>query len=151
MHEIVFQKVLAHAFVQLPHQAQECFVEDLPVLQAGIFLTSPKEHCLQMVGCDNRPLPWTPDILLHLPHGLKTSPAAAPVLIQLLQQHLLCLQEAQLPVVTGTGQQGKPERLRGDRSQLHLQPVSGTRGGPDSEGSLLCLLQAAVSWLPGQS
>lgn len=46
MHEIVFQKVLAHAFVQLPHQAQECFVEDLPVLQAGIFLTSPKEHCL---------------------------------------------------------------------------------------------------------
>lgn len=45
-HEIVFQKVLAHAFVQLPHQAQECFVEDLPVLQAGIFLTSPKEHCL---------------------------------------------------------------------------------------------------------
>lgn len=59
----------------------------------------PHTH-LQMVGRDNRPLPWAPDILLHLPHDLKTLPAAAPILIQLLQQHLLGLQEAQLPVIT---------------------------------------------------
>lgn len=45
-HEVVFQKALAHALVQLPHQAQERFAEDLPVLQVRIFLTSPKEHCL---------------------------------------------------------------------------------------------------------
>lgn len=46
-HEEVFEKVLAHTLVQLPHQAQESFAEDLPVVGAGVFLTGPKEHCLR--------------------------------------------------------------------------------------------------------
>lgn len=75
----------------------------------------PHTH-LQMVGRDNRPLPRAPDVLLHLPQGLEASPAAAPILVQLLQQHLLGLQEAQLPVVTGAGQQGKPEGLEEQRN-----------------------------------
>lgn len=62
-----------------------------------------------MVGRDHRPLPRAPDVLLHLPHGLETLPAAAPILVQLFQQHLLSLQEAQLPVIIRTGQQGKSE------------------------------------------
>lgn len=64
---------------------------------------------LKVVGCDHRSFPWTPDVLLHLPHGLKTLPAAAPVLIQLLQQHPFSPQEAQLPVIVRTGQQAKPK------------------------------------------
>lgn len=70
----------------------------------------PHAH-LQVVGRDDGPAPRAPGVLLHLPRGLEAPPAAAPVLIQLLQQHLLRLQEAQLPVVTRAGQQGESERL----------------------------------------
>lgn len=45
--EVVLQEVLAHTLVQLPHQAQEGFVEHLPVLQVGMLLASPKEHGLR--------------------------------------------------------------------------------------------------------
>lgn len=42
----MLQEVLAHASVQLPDEAQERLVEDLPVLEVGVFLTSPEEHGL---------------------------------------------------------------------------------------------------------
>lgn len=46
-HEEVLQEALAHALVQLPHQAQEPSAEDLPVLGVRVLLTSPKEHRLR--------------------------------------------------------------------------------------------------------
>lgn len=42
----MLQEVLAHASVQLPDEAQERLVEDLPILEVGVFLTSPEEHGL---------------------------------------------------------------------------------------------------------
>lgn len=42
----MLQEVLAHTPVQLPDQAQECLMEDLPILEVGVFLTSPEEHGL---------------------------------------------------------------------------------------------------------
>lgn len=83
-----------------------------PTRRRGDPAQSPQLHThLQVVGRDNRPPPWTPDVLLHLPQGLEAPPAAAPVLVQLLQQHPLGLQEAQLPVIMPTGQQGESEGL----------------------------------------
>lgn len=70
--------------------------------------TTPRAH-LQVVGGDDWPLPWAPHILLQLPQDLKAPLAAAPVLIQLLQQHLLRLGEAQLPVIAGPGHQVEPK------------------------------------------
>lgn len=70
--------------------------------------TTPGAH-LQVVGGDDWSLPWTPHILLQLPQDLKASPAAAPILIQLLKQHLFCLGETQLPVITGPGHQVEPK------------------------------------------
>lgn len=69
---------------------------------------TPHAH-LQVVGGDDWPLPWTPHILLQLPQDLKAPLAAAPVLIQLLQQHLLRLGETQLPVIAGPGHQVEPK------------------------------------------
>lgn len=83
-----------------------------PTRRRGDPPRSPRPHThLQVVGCDHRPPPWTPDVLLHLPQGLEAAPAAAPVLVQVLQQHPLGLQEAQLPVIMPTGQQGESKRL----------------------------------------
>lgn len=65
-----------------------------------------------MVGSDDWPPPWTPHILLQLPQDLKALPAAASILIQLLEQHLLCLGETQLPVIGGLGHQVKPKGLK---------------------------------------
>lgn len=42
----MLQEVLAHTSVQLPGEAQEGLMEDLPVLEVGVFLTSPEEHGL---------------------------------------------------------------------------------------------------------
>lgn len=78
----------------------------------GPELRWPRTH-LQVVGREDRPPPRTPDVLLHLPQRPETLPAAAPVFVQLLQQHPLGLQEAQLPVVVRTGQQGESKGLEG--------------------------------------
>lgn len=109
--EVVFQEALAHTLVQLSHQAQEPSAQHLPVLGVGVLLASPEEHRLQVVGRENRPLPRTPDVLLQLSHDLQAPPAAASILVQLLQQHPLSLLEAQLPVIARASQQVEPKRL----------------------------------------
>ena len=85
-----------HTTHHTPHTHTHTLQRDPP--RPSPSALGPPTH-LQMVGRDHRPRPRTPDVLLHLPQGLKALPAAAPVLIQLLQQHLLCPQEAQLPVI----------------------------------------------------
>lgn len=42
----MLQEVLAHTSVQLPDQAQESLMEDLPILEVWVFLTSPEENSL---------------------------------------------------------------------------------------------------------
>lgn len=42
----MLQEVLAHTSMQLPGQAQEPLMEDLPVLEVWVFLTGPEEHSL---------------------------------------------------------------------------------------------------------
>ena len=76
-------------------------------------VAGPRRAHLQVVGREDGPLPRTPDVLLQLPQRPETPPAAAPVLVQLLQQHPLGLREAQLPVIMRTGQQGESRGLEG--------------------------------------
>lgn len=47
----MLQEVLAHTPVQLPDKVQEGLMEDLPILEVGVFLTSPEEHGLGEERC----------------------------------------------------------------------------------------------------
>lgn len=99
-----------------------------PTRRRGDPPRSPRPHThLQVVGRDHRPPPWTPDVLLHLPQGLEAAPAAAPVLVQVLQQHPLGLQEAQLPVIMPTGQQGESKRLEEEENREREKEDAGRR------------------------
>lgn len=54
----MLQEVLAHTSMQLPGQAQEPLMEDLPILEVWVFLTGPEEHGLWMKNGGNQLSFW---------------------------------------------------------------------------------------------
>lgn len=73
---------------------------------------------LEMISCDDRLIPSTPDIFLHLPHDPEALHATTTIFIQSLHEDVLSTGEAQLPVVIGAGQEVKTQRLWNDRGSV---------------------------------